>query len=74
MRIRHQHRKTRRTGGGSAYHLPRTLPFTLTFEPELVPTPMNYADHILPQHQQHISDDPSDFCRQVLTDGYLAPD
>ena len=58
----------------ASYLLPAEVPFTLTFEAEAVRTPMNYADHILPQHRQYISDDPGDFCRQVLTDGYLAPD
>ncbi len=57
----------------SSYLLPSEMPFTLTFEPEFTPVPMTYADHIFPQHEPYISEDPDDFCRQVLTDGYLAP-
>ncbi len=57
----------------SSYLLPDALPFTLSFESQ-PDTPMTYADHIYAQHEQYITDTSDDYCHQILTDGFMAPD
>ena len=57
----------------SSYLLPDALPFTLSFEPQ-PDTPMTYADHIYAQHEQYITETSDDYCHQILTDGFMAPD